>query len=257
MPYFENKGAKIYYEVHGKGQALILCHGASWDHESWQEQVNYFKSDYQCITWDLRGHGKSSMPEGQLTVEDFIDDFLRLFEILEIEKAHIAGLSLGGILSTRMAALHPDKVEKLILIGTIYSFTATFYEKLLVPINRWYFKHGNFNLAVKMSHKAYSKVKESTGLYASECLRKIGQNRFAKLWDCITRIDNKDLLKDVQAETLLLHGDLDSTTSRQQKHMQTAIKNCTFTSISKAYHGTNLDNPEQVNCEMDQFLLSE
>ncbi len=257
MPYFENEKASIYYEVHGEGPAIIFTHGASWDHNNWKPQIEYFKTHYKCIIWDIRGHGKSTLAESELTEELFISDFLELFKVCNIKKATLVGLSLGGILSSRIAATHKDKVESLILIGTIYSFTATIIEKLLIPINRWYYKKGNFKTAVKMTRKAFSKFNKAAGEYAGKCMEDLGQERFSKLWDCITRINNKKLIHDIEARTLILHGNKDSTTSRQQKYLRDNIMNSEFRTIKNAFHGTNLDNSSDVNNYMNLFLSND
>ena len=62
MPYAEIDGVKIYYESHGNGFPLVLCHGLSGDTEAWVNQVPVFSQKYRVVTWDARGHGRSDSP---------------------------------------------------------------------------------------------------------------------------------------------------------------------------------------------------
>lgn len=71
MPYFENAGARLYYEERGRGEALVFLHGASWDLHQWDRQMEHFAADYHVIAMDARGHGRSSLPPGEVRPEQF------------------------------------------------------------------------------------------------------------------------------------------------------------------------------------------
>ena len=84
--------ADLYYEMKGTGETIIFTHGASWDHKQWEKQVEYFSQYYQTITWDVRGHGASSLPKGKVDAEDFRKDLIGLMNHLQIKNAHLCGL---------------------------------------------------------------------------------------------------------------------------------------------------------------------
>ena len=97
MPYFENLGARLYFEEKGEGDVLLFLHGASWDLRQWNNEAAYFSSRYRVVTMDARGHGKSSLPPGEVSPEVFWKDAKALLDHLNISKAAVCGLSLGGI----------------------------------------------------------------------------------------------------------------------------------------------------------------
>lgn len=103
------QNTKLYYEISGRGDPLILLHGHSFDHQMWDPQIAVLALKYQVIRYDLRGYGRSDMPqEGK----EFLhaEDLLKLMDALKIEKAHIAGLSLGGFVTTDFLALHQNRM---------------------------------------------------------------------------------------------------------------------------------------------------
>lgn len=135
MPYFENLGARLYYEEKGRGTALIFLHGAGWDMQQWKRQVEYFSQMYHVITLDARGHGKSTLPPGEVSPEIFWQDVRGLMNHLGIEKAIICGLSLGGHTAIQLAIHEPERVISLILIGAPCTNRFDLYERICVPIN--------------------------------------------------------------------------------------------------------------------------
>lgn len=136
MPYFENLRAKLYFEDQGKGKALLFLHGASWDMRQWKNEVDYFSSEYRVITLDARGHGKSSLPKGNVSPDIFWKDAKALLDYLNITTAIVCGLSMGGHTAMQLAINAPTRVERLILIGAPYTNSYNLYERICVPVNR-------------------------------------------------------------------------------------------------------------------------
>src|SRR5689334_18674770 len=89
----EVNGAKLYYEMAGAGVALVLIHSSFCDQRMWDDQFSVFAQECRVIRYDLRGFGKSAMPE---TPFSFIEDLRELLGALQTERACIVGLSLGA-----------------------------------------------------------------------------------------------------------------------------------------------------------------
>lgn len=106
---------KIYYEIAGSGDSVIFVHGFSLDHNMWQSQVEFFGKNYQVITYDARGFGKSDLPNGPY---DHIADLHALFKHLSIERAHLIGLSMGGRIATNFTLAYPEMVKTLTLMDS-------------------------------------------------------------------------------------------------------------------------------------------
>ena len=108
----------IYYEVTGDGEPLVLSHGAGGNHAIWFQQVAFLSRRYKVITWDQRSFGNSTDHAGRHNAEAFAADLLALLDHLEIDKAHLAGQSMGGWTTVRFALDHPNRVRSVILADT-------------------------------------------------------------------------------------------------------------------------------------------
>jgi pimeloyl-ACP methyl ester carboxylesterase len=113
---------ELYYQISGeKGDALVLVHGHPFDHTMWYPQIPVLSNHFRVITADLRGYGKSSLPKGKTSFEDYAADTIALLDHLKIEKFHIAGLSMGGQIMMEIFRQAPDKVLSMIFADTFAS----------------------------------------------------------------------------------------------------------------------------------------
>lgn len=115
MPFKHCNGIDIYYEMHGKGEPLILISGLGGDHTFWQPSVEILASRFRVIIYDVRGSGKSAMPNSPYSMDIFSDDLLALMNALKIEKANILGFSMGGCIALQFSLNHPERLLKLIV----------------------------------------------------------------------------------------------------------------------------------------------
>ena len=115
MPKANVNGININYKVQGQGEPLIMISGLNSDHSSWKSQTGLFKKYFRTITFDNRGVGKSDKPAGPYTIKMMTDDTIGLMDHLNIEKAHVLGVSMGGMIAQELAINHPERVDKLVL----------------------------------------------------------------------------------------------------------------------------------------------
>jgi pimeloyl-ACP methyl ester carboxylesterase len=122
--YAEVNGTKLYYEIAGKGEPLVLIHGSFGDRRFWDLQFKELSKKYKVIRYDIRGYGRSALPDSNEAYKD-CDDLKALMDFLKINKAHICGLSLGSIIAIDLALAYPDKCCSLILCGPRVAGDAT------------------------------------------------------------------------------------------------------------------------------------
>ncbi|MGG3284180.1 alpha/beta fold hydrolase [Paenibacillus solani] len=254
MPIFKGRDVDLYYEVKGEGKPLVFTHGASWDHEQWQPQVDFFSRRYQTVVWDVRGHGLSSLPDGKVNSEDFSRDLADLLNNLGIEKATLCGLSLGGHVSLQTAVRYPDKVAALVLIGTPFTNAFNWYERMFVPLNRWLSYLMPMSLSGKIQGKMLSKYNKSNQAYIEKAFRSIPHSNWVRIWDAVTRMDSTKDLDKIHCPTMLLQGESDTMIRRQQEYLRQRIANSSLRIIRNAHHATNMDNPNEVNEAIASFL---
>ena len=118
MPVAKIGDINLSYEVHGKGQPLILITGFASAQNMWYAQVRAFSKIYRVVTFDNRGFGKSDKPPGPYTTKMLAGDTIALMDHLGIKKAHILGGSMGGMAAQETAIGHPERLDKLILSST-------------------------------------------------------------------------------------------------------------------------------------------
>ncbi|MFX1303111.1 MAG: alpha/beta fold hydrolase, partial [Promethearchaeota archaeon] len=121
MPFFDNEGVKIYYEIEGMGPPVIMIHGfaanieANWKTTNW---VDVLKDDYKLILIDCRGHGKSDKPKDATQYgEKMNEDIVKLLDHLSIEKANFFGYSMGARITTDILLQKAERFISAIIGG--------------------------------------------------------------------------------------------------------------------------------------------
>jgi pimeloyl-ACP methyl ester carboxylesterase len=126
VPYGENakvgkyanvNDIKMYYEIYGKGEPLLLIHGNGGSIKSMRYQINFFSKHYKVIAVDSRAHGKTNIGLGKLTYVKMAQDYANLLNKLQIDSAYVLGWSDGGIIGLLMAINSPKKIKKLAVMG--------------------------------------------------------------------------------------------------------------------------------------------
>lgn len=121
MPYVDNKGVRIHYEVEGKGPPLVLLQGLCNSLQNWYDPdyVEPLKKNYHLILVDVRGHGSSDKPHDSkaYTMKLMVSDIVAILDDLKISKAHFLGFSMGGGMCFGIAKYAPERIYSLIIGG--------------------------------------------------------------------------------------------------------------------------------------------
>ncbi len=111
-------GLRLYYEVVGSGEPVVLISGLGADAHFWYKQVPALSARFRVVTFDNRDTGRSDKAEAPYTVRDLADDARGLLRALEIESAHVVGASGGGFIAQAFALTYPQQVRRLVLCCT-------------------------------------------------------------------------------------------------------------------------------------------
>jgi pimeloyl-ACP methyl ester carboxylesterase len=110
---------EIYYEVHGDGpQTLVMIHGATLHSGVFREQTPEFAREFRTVLFDNRGAGRTDQPDEPYTMRQLADDTARLMNVLQIGRAAVLGVSMGGMIAQELAIDHPERLSCLILACT-------------------------------------------------------------------------------------------------------------------------------------------
>ena len=109
---------EIHYEIEGNGPWLTLSHSLACDLHMWDDQMPALTPHYKVLRFDTRGHGQSSAPASDYTLEQMADDVKGLFDALGITRTHWVGLSMGGMIGQTFALKYPGVFQSLVLADT-------------------------------------------------------------------------------------------------------------------------------------------
>ena len=119
MPHVDTNGIVTFYEDAGQGPAVVLVHGHSADLRLWELQTPALvEAGYRVIRYDVRGHGRSTAPRTGYTWENYAFDLRDLLDSIDVPRAHVVGLSMGGGIALQFALDFPDRVSSLVLVDT-------------------------------------------------------------------------------------------------------------------------------------------
>ncbi|HJX23323.1 MAG TPA: alpha/beta fold hydrolase [Candidatus Bathyarchaeia archaeon] len=241
-------------------KTIVFIHGFPFSHEMWNQQIDLLKKDYRVIAYDLRGHGGSGIGDGQYAFEFFVDDLIGLLDHLKIGRAILCGLSIGGYIALRAVERNPERVEGLILCDT-QSEADSNEAKLRRAASIKAVKTNGVNPYAEGFVKAVFAPQSITA--KAEVVYRIKEiiQSNSVLGICATllalagRTDTTASLPSIKVPTLILVGEHDTITPpRASREMHDKIPNSEFHIISNAAHMSNLENPEQFNEYMLDFL---
>src|SRR5438874_5441300 len=123
MPHaITDDAVRLYYEETGRGTPVIFVHEFAGDHRAWETQMRHFGQRYRAITYAARGYPPSDVPDDvtKYSQARAADDIAAVLDHLQIDKAHIVGLSMGGFATLHFGFRHPSRALSLVVAGCGY-----------------------------------------------------------------------------------------------------------------------------------------
>lgn len=267
MPIAKLDDVEIYYEIHGTGKPLVMIIGYSGNIDSWDPivpRVENLSKHYKVITLDNRGTGRSSKPDGPYSITTMADDVVGVLNYLNIEKAHVYGHSMGGMISQEVALRHPNKVDKLVLISTTpggETFDLPGQRKAMEKVTWMYsppvelseqeFIDELFN---SIYHPPYFEENRSIVLANSTDYPTVRET-LMKQWDACLKHDTLDRLDSITAKTLVIHGANDLLIFPEAgKILADNIPDASLLMVEKTGHGVQEERWGEVYSTIVEFL---
>lgn len=253
----------LSYDDIGEGIIpIIFLHGYPFDKTMWQGQLDFLKSSYRLIPCDIRGFGKSTDEESSLSIDLFADDLIEFMDELNIDKAIICGLSMGGFIALNAMKRFPDRFEALILCDTqCIADTPEVKEKRYKTINEIEADGvANFNEGFIKSvfHKdSITNKKELVEQLRSVVFANSEHVIIQGLIALADRSETCSILDEITIPTLIICGREDEVTPlAQSEFMNKAIEGSVLHVIDNAGHVSNLEQPDEFNKHLHDFLAT-
>lgn len=264
MPTANVNGVNIYYELHGPEGApvLVLNNGIIMNAAtSWVHQTRALSKQYRLLQYDCRGQGQSDHPEGSYSMEVHADDLSALLDALNIEKAHIAGISYGGEVAQAFALKYPDKVRSLILMDTVSEVGA----ELRIIVQSWVhaLKTGDalafFNSTVPWNFSPEF-IANNTALLedAKKRYPLLDFPAVIRLCEAFLEVDFTKRLGEIKAPTCIIVGEKDLLKGiRYAEILKNNIPHTEYHVLMGAGHASCWERPQEFNSVLLGFLAKQ
>ena len=257
MPEIEANGILHHYEVAGQGPPILFIHGLGSSAGDWEYQVAHFSRRYQVVTYDVRGHGNSARPRGPYSVPLFAADAAALIKALQIEPAHIVGISMGGMIAFQLAISAPRLVRSLAIVNSAPALVIKtlaekrqLWQRLLIVRLLGMRKMGEVlggRLLPKAEHAE---------------LRVLFAQRWAKndpraYLDAMRALVNwsvTDQLSAIRCPALVITSDHDYTPVEAKQVYTALMPNARLVVIEDARHAVTVERPAEFNQALGYFL---
>lgn len=259
----------LWYETHGDGQPLVCIHGGWMNGETWSPQIERFADEYEVITLDVRGHGKTgATTTDRYSIELFADDLETLVDHLDLENPILCGLSLGSMVVQEYMGRHPDRTAGAVLGGAIRSMPPVDVPSAMKPFVS---PLPALTTSLTMSdpettfRSLLNSVRATTGQRwlsvdpevqstALEAVGEIDRREFRKVFGALYRYEPTDL-SHVETPTLVVHGDQEAPLVKQQgRRLASEVARGERLEVADSGHLVNLDRPDAFNTATATFL---
>jgi pimeloyl-ACP methyl ester carboxylesterase len=269
MPHVSaDDGVRLYVEETGDGPPVLFVHEFAGDHRSWEPQVRALSRRYRCIAYNARGYPPSEVPEDDAAYSQAraVEDAVAVLDALDIDRAHIVGLSMGGFATLHLGLRHPDRARSLVVAGCGYGAQ---------PERQQAFREESGVIADAFASEGAARVAER---YAVGPARVQFQSKDPRGWaEFAARLaahdsqgsartmrgvqaarpslyDLTDELSALTVPTLLIAGDEDEGCLEPNLMLKRTIRAAGLALLPKTGHTCNLEEPELFNRLLERFF---
>ena len=224
-------------------------------YEIWQPQVDFFKN-HSTVSYDILGHGKSSLTKKNISFDDFSDQLIELINELKIEKIHLVGFSIGSLVARNFATKYNDRLQSLILLGSIYKRSEQQQEnvnqrfeqaKKELKLSRQALKRWFTDKYLENNPDTYEKI--------SSILSGNNMVNFLKVYELFVKHKNDEDFEKINTKTLIMTGEHDiGSTIEMSQQLNKLIKDSELKIIKDGKHLCGIECADDVNLNIKNFV---
>ncbi len=260
MPRADLGGVSLRYQASGaaSGPAIVFVNSLGSDLRIWNQVVPRFEPHFRVLRFDNRGHGLSSVPPAPYSIDDLGGDLVALLDSLAIERAHICGLSIGGMAAMWLGIHAPQRVHRLILANTAARIgTPPMWDERIALVRQ----SGLSQLADQTLLRWFTeKYRQSQPSEMALCRSMIASTPAEGYIGCCHALREADMTREasaIEAPTLIIAGAHDpATPPAGGRALQAAIRNSRYVELD-ASHMSAWERPEEFSRAAFNFLNSE
>lgn len=264
MPKVEVNGIHVNYEIQGVGEPVVLIGGLGADTFLWFRQVPVLSEHFRVIVFDNRGAGESDKPDEPYSIPMLADDTAGLMEALDIDRAHVIGASLGGLIAQELALSYPSIVDRLVLVCTTFGGRGGVRPSLssMLRILPALWRTGNPEVDIRRSFGVFTS-KRWREAHADIVDRYVAwrvahpQPRYAfrRQRGALKGFTTADRVANIAAPTLIVQGDSDRVVPVANAHLLAErIPNTRLVVLEDSGHACCIDHAEAFNKAVTDFL---
>ena len=252
-----NTASGTFYVFNKKEQSIpiVFIHGVGLTYEIWQPQLDFFK-DYSNLSYDILGHGKSSLTRQNISFDDFSEQLVDLIDELKIEKIHLVGFSIGSLIARNFATKYSKRLQSLILLGSIYKRSEQ-QQKIVnerfnqakkeLKLSRQELKRWFTDKYLENNPNTYEKI--------SSILSENNMANFLKVYELFVRHKNDEDFEKIQTKTLVMTGEHDiGSTIEMSQQLSNIIKGSELKIIKDGKHLCGIECADEVNLAIKNFV---
>jgi pimeloyl-ACP methyl ester carboxylesterase len=264
MPFIDLSDVRCYFEQSGSGPPLLLIPGLGRTCQMWEQVVSELGESLSLIMPDNRGMGRSLSKRAPSSMADLAVDLIELLDALQLDRTHVLGISLGGMIAQWLAVEHPSRVDKLVLVSTAHRFAPYLREMgMLIGHALRYFPRPVFDRTVEILGSSPAFVDANPTWIAArvrpqqQSPRQVrpGRSTIARQLMCLVSSDGVQVEYRIEAPTLVIVGDQDALIPPcYGREIARAIPNSEFLVLPGCGHNPFIEAPEAAVAAIVQFL---
>ncbi len=234
---------------------MVFIHGVGLTYEIWRPQLEFFR-DYSNLSYDILGHGKSSLKKEKISFDDFSDQLTELLNELKIDKIHLIGFSIGSLIARNFATKFNDRLKSLILLGSIYKRSEE-QQKIVnsrfdqakkeLKLSKQALKRWFTDEYLEKNPKTYEKI--------SLILSSNNMSNFLKVYELFVKHKNDEDFEKIKVNTLIMTGEYDvGSTVKMSEELNKIIKNSEIKIINNGKHLCGIECADDINLTIKNFV---
>ena len=257
MSEFKQGDCRLHYEIHGRGQPVLLVHGLGSSTRDWEYQLPVLKQHFQVISLDLRGHGRSDKPRERYSIAGFAEDVGALIRHLELPPVHLVGISMGAMVGFQLAVDQPQLLRSLTVVNSGPEVKAHSLRDWLEIAKRW-----SLSRLLSMEQIANGLGRLLFPKAEQQALREKIQQRwpendkraYLSALDAIIGWSVREHLGRISCPCLVVSADRDYTSVASKQAYVQELPHGRLVVIEDSRHATPMDQPEAFNQCLLAFL---